>query len=260
MVDQYGPPPPRFPYRAVRCAPLDALRYGGGDRAYMPACVRPAGAGAVYHGGAGSALALCRAGDEGGLALTQAGEASRRWPEAVAVWGALVQQLVTTPAATWEMSHRLPRVLAEQGTVNIEASGTPTIQSQVAAEMPCESLYHPADLDSSSKAHRGQGYAAQIMETYATEAQAAGATPTALSHSDLMLPVAVPKMTHPDSPARAPALAEGRSSQWGPARWLGDSHNGSPESVAQCQSERMALGAPARPPKGAKQGQLRRSM
>jgi hypothetical protein len=71
-----------------------------------------------------------------------------------------------------------------------------------------------------------------------------------------MPPVAVPKMTHHDSPARAPALAEGSSRQWGPALWLGDSHDGSPESVAQCQSERMALVAPARPPKGAQQGQL----
>jgi hypothetical protein len=97
--------------------------------------------------------------------LTQADEASRRWPEAVAVWGALVQQWVTTPAATWERSYRLPRGLVEQGAVNIEASGTPTIQSQVAAEMPCESLHHPADPDSRSNAHRGQGYAVQIMET-----------------------------------------------------------------------------------------------
>jgi hypothetical protein len=52
---------------------------------------------------------------------------------------------------------------------------------------------------------------------------------------------AMHKMTQHDSQERAPAIADVRSRQLGPARLLGDSHYGSTESVKQCQSEEMAL-------------------
>jgi hypothetical protein len=114
---------------------------------------------------------------EGCFALIKAGASSRRLPEAVTVLGGLVPQFATTTAATLASSHLLRRVLSEPCEVNRDASGTPTIQIKAAAEIPCESLQHPADPDSSYHAHRGQGYAVQIMETYAEDDQAAGAPP-----------------------------------------------------------------------------------
>jgi hypothetical protein len=195
-------------------------------------------------------------GGEGCCALTKADESSRRLPEAVTVLGALVQQFANTTAATLVGYQLLQRVLAEQCDVNIDASGTPTIQIKVAAEIPCESLQHPAAPDSSYNAHRGQGYAVQIMETSVEDDQAAGATPTDPSSPDLITHVAVQQMTHHDSQALAPALADVRSRQCCPARVLDDSHYGSTENIAQCQREGIALVAPAMPPKGTKQGQL----
>jgi hypothetical protein len=61
--------------------------------------------------------------------------------------------------------------LAEQCEVTRDASGTSTIQVKAASEIPCESLPHPTDPDSSYNAHQGQGYAVQIMETYAEDDQ-----------------------------------------------------------------------------------------
>jgi hypothetical protein len=117
---------------------------------------------------------------EGCFALTKAGESSRRLPEAVAVLGELVQQFANTTAATLASYHLLQRVLSEQCEVTRDALGNPTSQIKAAAEIPCESLQHPADPDSSYNAHRGQGYAVQIMETYAEDDEAAGAPSTAL--------------------------------------------------------------------------------
>jgi Transposase DDE domain/Transposase domain (DUF772) len=198
---------------------------------------------------------------EGCFAFTKAGEASRRLPEAVAVLGALVHQFVNTMAATFESYQLLRRVLSEQCEINRDASGTPIIQIKATAEISCESLQHPADPDSSYNAYKGQGYAVQIMETYAeddtaTGATATGATATEQSQPDLITHVAVYKMTQHDSQALAPAIADVRSRQRCPAQLLGDSHYGSTESVEQCQRERIALVAPAMPPKGSKQGQL----
>src|SRR5262249_54452832 len=81
-------------------------------------------------------------------------------------------------------------------------------------------------------------------------------TPADGSQPDLITHVAVHKMTHHDSQALTPAIANVRARQWCPAQWLGDSHYGSTESIEQCQREGIALVAPARPPKGVKQGQL----
>jgi hypothetical protein len=195
-------------------------------------------------------------GGEGCFALTKAGESSRRLPEAVAVLGALVQQFATTTAATLDSYALLQRVLSEQCEVTGDASGTPTIQIKAAAEIPCDSLQHPADPDSSYNAHRGQGYAVQIMETYAEDDAAAGVPAATLSQPDLITYIAVHKMTQHDSQALAPAIADVRARQVCPARLLGDSHYGSTGSVEHFQSEGIVLVAPAMPPKGAKQGQL----
>jgi hypothetical protein len=187
--------------------------------------------------------------------LTKAGESSRRLPEAAAVLGALVQQFANTQAATLGSYALLQRFLSEQCQVNRDMLGNPAIQIKAASEIPCESLQPPAGPDSSYNAHRGQGYVVHIMETYAEDDQAASATPSDPSQPDLITHVAIHKMTHHDSQALAPALADVRSRQLCPARLLGDSHYGSTESVKQCHSEGSTLVAPAMPPKGATHGQ-----
>jgi hypothetical protein len=194
-------------------------------------------------------------GGAGCVAVTKAGESSRRLPEAVAVLGALGQQCANTPAAPLGSDQLLRRVLAEQCEVNKNAHGPPSIQSKGAAEIPCASLQHPAAPDSSSHAHRGQGDVVHIRETYAEDDEAAGAPPTERSPPDLMTHVAVHQMPSHESQALAPALAAVGSRQGCPARLRGASHYGRRERVEPCHREGMALVAPAMPPKGAKQGQ-----
>jgi hypothetical protein len=172
----------------------------------------------------------------------------------VAGRGALGQQFATPPAATWDRDALLPRVWAEQGEVTRAARGTPPIPSTVAAERPWDRLLPPAAPDSSDKAHRGQGSAGPILETYAEEEAAAGGPAPPLSPPDLLTPIAGHTMPHQDSHALAPALAAGRARQGWPARLLGDRQYGSPGSVEPCHSEGMVLVAPARPPQGAHQG------
>jgi hypothetical protein len=94
------------------------------------------------------------------------------------------------------------------------------------------------------------------MATYAEDDVAAGATSTTLSQPDLMTHVAVHKMTQHDIQALAPAITDVGTRPWCPTRLLGDSHDGSRESVEQFQSDGIALVALAMPPKGAQPGPL----
>jgi hypothetical protein len=106
---------------------------------------------------------------DGCLALTQAGEAKRRLPEAMTVLGAVSQQFANTAATTLPSYQVLTRVLAEQCDVIVDQAGHPTVQIKAPTAIPCDSVEHPADPESSYNAHRGQGYLVQIMETYAED-------------------------------------------------------------------------------------------
>jgi hypothetical protein len=174
----------------------------------------------------------------------------------VSVLGSLVQQFDQTEAVALPSYEILKRVLMEQGEVNTDLEGNPTVDIKASDAIPSNSVQHPADPDSSYNTHRGQGYRAQIMETYAEDDEAAGAAPGDARAPDLITHVAVHPMTQHDGQALAPAIADVSARHICPKHLLGDRHYGSTEHVEPLQTEGIELVAPAMPPKGAKQGQL----
>ena len=108
------------------------------------------------------------------------------------------------------------------------------------------------DPDASYNAHKGQGYMAQIVETYCEDDsnEAVAATPDLITH------VEVHKMTVHDGHRLADALDDLSERALTPAVMLGDSHYGSSDNMALTREQNINLVAPARPPKGAVSGRL----
>ena len=119
-------------------------------------------------------------------------------------------------------------------------------------DVPCDTVGNPADPDASYNAHKGQGYMAQIVETYCEDDsnEAAAATPDLITH------VEVHKMTVHDGHRLADALDDLSERALTPAVMLGDSHYGSSDNMALTREQNINLVAPARPPKGAVSGRL----
>ena len=117
---------------------------------------------------------------------------------------------------------------------------------------PCDTVGNPADPDASYNAHKGQGYMAQIVETYCEDVsnEAVAATPDLITH------VEVHKMTVHDGHRLADALDDLSERALTPAVMLGDSHYGSSDNMALTREQNINLVAPARPPKGAVSGRL----
>ena len=118
--------------------------------------------------------------------------------------------------------------------------------------MPCDTVGNPADPDASYNAHKGQGYMAQIVETYCEDVsnEAVAATPDLITH------VEVHKMTVHDGHRLADALDDLSERALTPAVMLGDSHYGSSDNMALTREQNINLVAPARPAKGAVSGRL----
>ena len=115
-----------------------------------------------------------------------------------------------------------------------------------------DTVGNPADPDASYNAHKGQGYMAQIVETYCEDDsnEAVAATPDLITH------VEVHKMTVHDGHRLADALDDLSERALTPAVMLGDSHYGSSDNMALTREQNINLVAPARPPKGAVSGRL----
>jgi hypothetical protein len=197
-------------------------------------------------------LSIKRTG-EGCFGLTKPSEAKARLPEATAVLGNLVLQFAHTEAAELNSYVLLRQVFEQQceWTVN---EGNLKIRVKVPDEIPCDSIHSPADPDSSYNKHRGHGYGIQIMETYVEDDVAAGVAEDEPTQPDLILHVAVGKLTEHDSHALAPAIADVRERGMCPDQVLRDSHYGSDEQLRQMATQGIEVISPAMPPKGYKQG------
>ncbi len=106
-----------------------------------------------------------------------------------------------TEAADLASFQILERVFGEQFEEST-AGATPRVREP--REIPCDNVRNPADPDSSYNAHRGQGYMAQVMETYEEH----GEEETDSGKPDLITHVRVHKMTHHDCQQLDPALQD----------------------------------------------------
>lgn len=191
----------------------------------------------------------------GCFGITKPSEAKARLPEAVETLGQLVLQFASTEAVQLHSYQLLKQVFDEQCAWET-VEGRRSIRIKTPDEIPCDSIHSPADPDSSYNKHRGHGYGVQIMETYVEDDAAAGVCETVPMTPDLILHVAVGKLTEHDSAALEPAITDVRERGLCPKQVLGDSHYGSQEQVEHMKTQGIQLISPAMPPKGYKQGQI----
>ena len=107
-----------------------------------------------------------------------------------------------TTAREFKSFQLLERVLKEQfEVVEREDESDSLIKVKTPKEIPCDNVRNPSDPDSSYNSYHGQGYLAQVMETYSP-------TETDSAELDLITYVDVHKMTIGDSRAIEPAVRE----------------------------------------------------
>jgi hypothetical protein len=143
---------------------------------------------------------------------------------------------------------QMSRVLCEQCTVESkEDSGRVTVKPP--GEVRSDSLQNPSDPDATYCGHKGQGYQAQVMETYIPAAGADGEKEAGLS---LITHVAVEPAHASDANALIPAIEDAKERGLGPAEVLADSLYGSEKNVAAAAAMGTEVVAPV--PGGEKKG------
>ena len=121
----------------------------------------------------------------------------------------------------------MSRVLSDQCTVeSAENGGTVTVKPP--GEVASDSLQNPSDPDATYCGHKGQGYQAQVMETY-IPAGANGEKEPGLS---LITHVAVEPAPASAPNALIPAIEDAKERGLGPTEVLADSLYGSEKNVA----------------------------
>ena len=193
---------------------------------------------------------------DGAFAHTTLSVSKRRLGEAGQDLLALAMQFRDTAAAKLSSFAILERVLRDQFEILDNGCGERGARRAAIRDpkdVPCDTVGNPADPDASYNAHKGQGYMAQIVETYCQDdgcEKAGAATPDLITH------VAVHRMTVHDGHRLADALDDLSGRSLAPAILLGDSHYGSSNNMALTRDQDIDLVAPARPPKGAASGRL----
>lgn len=179
----------------------------------------------------------------------------RRLGEAGADLLALAVQFRGTAAAQLASFVILERVLTEQFEIpNDGDTDDGVLPAKDPKDVPCDNVGSPADPDSSYNAHHGQGYMAQITETYREDDDPEISSPA--GSPDLITHVAVHKMTVHDGHRLPHALDDLKGRGLLPGILLTDSHYGSSDNLTLSQRHGVDLVAPARPPKGRASGRL----
>ena len=142
-----------------------------------------------------------------------------------------------------EMSsyQQMSRVLSEQCTVESAGENGGTVTVKPPGEVRSDSLQNPSDPDATYCGHKGQGYQAQVMETYIPAAGADGEKEAGLS---LITHVAVEPAHTSDANALIPATEDANERGLGPAEVLADSLYGSEKNVAAAAARGTEVIAP----------------
>lgn len=154
----------------------------------------------------------------------------------------LVKQFENQPDASVMHSYKqLSRVLQEQ--CNLEATGgKTTVSVKSPKEIPSDSLQNPSDPDATYSGHKGQGYSAQIMETYikSNDPKVRDKSVNLITHVEL-------SPSHKsDAGALLPAVDSARKKSLGPKEVLADSLYGSYENCQEAQSKGVEVVAPVK--------------
>ena len=196
----------------------------------------------------------------GAFANTAPSVSKRRLGDAGQDLLALAAQFRDTAAAKLSSFAILERVLRDQFEVvknDDDEHGAPITVIRAPQDVPCDTVGNPSDPDASYNAHKGQGYMAQIVETYCEDGNGDdGGDEETAATPDLITHVAVHKMTVHDGHRLPDALDDLAERSLTPAVMLGDSHYGSADNMTLTREQDIDLVAPARPAKGAVSGRL----
>ncbi len=193
----------------------------------------------------------------GCFANTAPSASRRRLDEAGRDLLQLVVLFRNTAAAELPGYALLDQVLHEQFEITEEAEADTPVAIAIArkpGDMPCDGVSNPADPDASYNAHKGLGYMAQIVETYAEDDSPTHETDS--RSPDLITHVAVHKMTVHDGHRLPDALDDLANRSLTPKVLLADSHYGSADNMTLADERSIDLTAPARTAKGGSSGRL----
>ena len=134
----------------------------------------------------------------------------------------------------------LERVLHEQCRVTGSCTDT-KVEIKPPKEVPSDSLQNPSDPDAGYDSHKGQGYQAQIMETYQTEKQDE-------KKPDLITHVEVEPAHEHDANALQPAIDITRERKCCPEELTCDTLYGGDDNVQEAATKGVDVVAPLKGP------------
>ena len=146
----------------------------------------------------------------------------------------------------------LCRCLAEQCVVEDAGSATEKVRVKPNAEVDSDSLQNPSDPDATYSGHKGQGYQAQIMETYSPSPSAESDTAAGVESAGagdapglrLITHLAVEQAHQSDAHALIPAIASAKDRGLAPMEVLADSLYGSEKNIEQATAMGTEVVAP----------------
>jgi hypothetical protein len=173
-------------------------------------------------------------------------ETRERLPEAAEMLRDLVTMFRGTPGEELESYGLMKRVFDEQCEVDEDNN----LRIKPPDEMDGNHMNNPSDPDSTYNGHKGQGFTAQLMESYTEDEDGGKATPGIITYVD------VHKMTEADAAALLLALDETERRGIKPGALVADTAYGTNSNRNEASRRGVELVAPAQPPKNYKKGKL----
>jgi hypothetical protein len=154
----------------------------------------------------------------------------------------LVEQFKDHPEVRAMHSYKLlERVLKEQCNVSDDGK---LVEVKRPKEIPSDSLQNPSDPDATYSGHKGQGYQAQVMETYCKDEDAKEESLNLITH------IEVEPAHESDANALIPAIESSNERGLAPEELLADTLYGSDENCQKAAKLGVEVLSPAKSSKG----------
>lgn len=179
-------------------------------------------------------------------------ETRKRLPEAAEMLHKLIGMFRGTSAEELESFGLLKRLFEEQCEVTAggDGDGDGELRIKTPEEVGCDNMNNPSDPDSTYNGYKGQGYTAQLMESY-TEADGGEK-----SAPDIVTYIGLNKMTESDTRALKPALDAVEKRGIKPETVVADTPYGALANREDASKRGVEIVAPSQPPKNYKSGIL----
>jgi len=172
---------------------------------------------------------------ESGFAMVKPTESANRLVDLGADLFSLVEQFKAEDDVIAMSSYKkLVRLLNEQCILPEAGDNDADVEIKPAEDVASDSMQNPSDPDAGYDGHKGQGYQAQIMETYSEDESA----PCLITH------VAVEPAHIHDSHALLPAIEAATKNGLAPKEVLADSLYGSDENVQSAAEQGVDVLSP----------------